>query len=319
DPDRGLLLDNHDWLGKLALLGFLREVGKHFSVNQMLARESVRRRLEQREQGISYTEFSYQLLQAYDFAHLYANHGCRLQIGGSDQWGNILSGVELTRRLHGAAVYGLTTTLLLNAEGRKFGKSVGRPTWLDPSLTSPYAYYQFWINTHDDDVVRFLRMFTFLSEQEIDELARSHGHDPAARVAHRRLAEECTRLVHGEEGLAEAQQATAVLFGQEPFADLDDRVLSEAFEAAPSVQLSRRRLEQGIGVIELLVEAGAASSLSEARRLVRQGGIYLNNSRVEDEQRVVNVDDLASPSTLVLRVGKKRYFLARFPAWASRP
>ncbi|MFN2555896.1 MAG: tyrosine--tRNA ligase [Nitriliruptorales bacterium] len=317
-PDRGVLVDNHDWLGGLALLDFLRDVGKHFSVNQMLARESVRRRLEQREQGISYTEFSYQLLQAYDFAHLYASEGCRLQIGGSDQWGNILSGVELTRRLEGADVYGLTTSLLLDAEGRKFGKSVGRPTWLDPSLTSPYAYYQFWINTHDDDVVRFLRLFTFLPEQEIHELARIHGNDPGARVAHRRLAEECTRLVHGEQGLAEAQRATRVLFGGEPFGELDDQVVVEAFEAAPSVELSRGRLERGIGVLELLLEAGAAPSVSEARRLVRQGGIYLNNIRVDDEHRVVDVDDLASPTTLVLRVGKKRYFLVRFPGLGSQ-
>ncbi|MDQ3932810.1 MAG: tyrosine--tRNA ligase [Actinomycetota bacterium] len=316
-PRQGLLLDNLDWLGRLAFLDFLRDVGKNFSVNQMLARDSVRRRLEQREQGISYTEFSYQLLQAYDFAHLYATEGCRLQLGGSDQWGNILSGIELTRRLHGGEVYGLTTSLLLDAQGQKFGKSVGRPVWLDPALTSPYAYYQSWINSHDDDVVRFLRLFTFLSEQEIDELARRHGQDPGTRWAQRRLAEECTRIVHGDEGLREAQRATTILFRDEPFRGLDDQVLAEAFEIAPSVELSRARLEHGIGVLELLVEAGAAPSVSEARRLVRQGGVYLNNVRVDDEQRVVVTDDLASPTTIVLRVGKKRYFLARFRSWAA--
>ncbi|MDP8930989.1 MAG: tyrosine--tRNA ligase [Actinomycetota bacterium] len=318
-PDQGLIVDNSDWLGRLAFLDFLRDIGKHFSVNQMLARDSVRRRLEQREQGISYTEFSYQLLQAYDFAYLYGTERCRLQLGGSDQWGNILSGVELTRRLHGGEVYGLTTSLLLDAQGHKFGKSVGQPIWLDPSLTSPYAYYQFWINTHDDDVVRFLRMFTFLSEKEIDELARMHGHDAGARVAQRRLAQECTRLVHGEDGLKEAQRATTVLFRDEPLRGLDDQILAEAFEIAPSVELPRARLEQGMGVLDLVVEAGAAASVSDARRLVRQGGIYLNNVRIDDEHRVVGSDDLASPTTIVLRVGKKRHFLVRFRASATNP
>lgn len=311
-PDRGVLVDNHDWLSGFGYLEFLRDVGKHFSVNAMLAKESVRRRLEQREQGISYTEFSYQLLQAYDFAHLYAREGCRLQGGGSDQWGNITAGVDLTRRLHGAEVFGWTWPLITTADGRKFGKTAGNAVWLDPDMTSPYGYYQYWVNVHDEDVVRFLRLFTFLADEDVAELAREHGHDPGARHAHRALAEEATRLAHGDAGVAEARRATDVLFGDAPFTGLDDRVLAEAFGAAPSVELPRGRLSEGIGLLELLVAAGAASTNSEARRLVGQGGVYVNNVRVTDDRAELGPADLASATTVVLRVGRKRYHLVRF-------
>ncbi len=310
--DHGLLVDNHDWLGELSFLDFLRDVGKHFSVNQMVARESVKRRLEEREQGISYTEFSYQLLQAYDFAHLYAQEDCRLQGGGTDQWGNIVAGIELTRRLHGGEVYGLVWPLLTTADGAKFGKSAGNAVWLDPEMTSPYAYYQYWINTHDDDVVRFLRLFTFLDEDTIEGLAAAHSREPAGRVAHRRLAEEATRLLHGDDGLAEAQRATEILFGDEEFAGLDDRILADAFEAAPSSELPREHLGDGIGLLNLMTEVGAAASNGEARRLIQQGGVRINNVRVEDPTREVGPDDLASESLLVLQVGRKRHYLVRF-------
>lgn len=311
-PERGLLLDNHEWLGSVTYLAFLRDVGKHFSVNQMIARESVKRRLESREQGISYTEFSYQLLQAYDFAHLYATYGCRLQGGGSDQWGNIVAGIDLTRRLHGAEAFGIVWPLIEGSGGQKFSKSAGNAPWLAADLTSPYAYYQWWLNTHDDDVVRFLRLFTFLPDEQIDELARDHAAEPAARTAHRRLAQETTRLLHGDAELAEAERASEILFGHEPFAGLDDRVLSDAFDAAPSVELPRGRLDDGMGMLELMVEVGAASSNSQARRLVEQGGVSLNNVRVDDPARRIARGDLASATTLVLRVGRKRYYLARF-------
>lgn len=312
DPGVGLLVDNHDWLGQLSFLGFLRDVGKHFSVNQMIARESVKRRLGEREQGISYTEFSYQLLQAYDFAHLYAEEGCRLQGGGTDQWGNIVAGIELTRRMHGGGVFGLVWPLLTTADGTKFGKSAGNAVWLDPDMTSPYAYYQYWINTHDDDVIRFLRLFTFLDEETVEGLAAAHSRDPAARVAHRRLAEETTRLLHGEDGLAEAQRATEVLFGDERFAGLDDHVLADVFEAAPSAELARGRLEDGLGLLNLMTEVGAASSNGEARRLIQQGAVRINNVRVEDPGRQLGPDDLASETLLVLQVGRKRHYLVRF-------
>ena len=217
DPDRGILVDNHDWIGPMSFLDFLRDVGKHFSVNAMIARESVKKRLEQREQGLSFTEFSYQLLQAYDFAHLYEAEGCRLQGGGTDQWGNITAGIDLTRRLHGAQTYGLVWPLLLTADGAKFGKSAGNAVWLDPDLTSPYAYYQWWMNADDRDVVRFLQLFTYLELDEIDQLAVEHEADPAGRHAHRVLAREATRIIHGDAGVEQAENATAVLFGDDPF------------------------------------------------------------------------------------------------------
>ena len=311
-PEAGLMVDNHDWLGDLPLLDFLRDVGKHFSVNAMIARESVKRRLDAREQGISYTEFSYQLLQAYDYAHLAQTQGCRLQIGGSDQWGNITAGVDLTRRRHGVEAHGLVWPLLETASGEKFGKSAGNAVWLDARLTSPYAYYQYWLNVHDEDVGRFLRLFTFLDLEEIDGIVADHERDPARRLGQRRLAEEATRIAHGQDGAASAARATEVLFGEESYHGLDDAVLADAFDEAPTVELTRGRLERGIGLLELLTEAGATTSNSEARRLVEQGAVRVNNIRVDDPRHELGTGDLAGTATLVLRVGKKRYFLARF-------
>ena len=312
DPDRGILVDNHDWTGPVTFLEWLREVGVHFSVNGMLNKESVRKRLDQREQGLTYTEFSYQLLQANDFAHLYEAYGCRLQGGGTDQWGNITAGIDLTRRKHGVQAYGITWPLLLTADGAKFGKSAGNAVWLDVELTSAYAYYQWWLNADDRDVVRFLRLFTYLDLDEIDDLARQHEADPAARHAHRVLAREATRVVHGDEGVDAAERATAVLFGDEPFADMDDRVLADAFAEAPTIELDRARLDEGVGVLQVLTDAGATKSNGQARQLVSQGAVRLNNAKVEDPGRVLGPADLASETTLVLRVGKKRHVLARF-------
>jgi len=308
----GLLLDNYEWLGSLGFIDFLREVGKHFSVNAMIARESVRRRLEEREHGISFTEFSYQLLQAYDFAHLYAAHGCRLQCGGSDQWGNITAGIDLTRRLHGGEVYGLVWPLVERSDGRKFSKSTGEAVWLDASLTSAYAFYQWFINVPDEDGVRFLKTYTFLPLEDISALAAEQQRDPAAREVQRTLAAEVTRIVHGEAGLQAAERATRVLFGNEPYVGLDDRTLADAFESAPSVDLPRARLEAGVALADLLVECGAARSRGEARRLVEQGGVSVNNRRMADAAAVVGPGDLAGGATVVVRVGKKRHFLAHF-------
>ena len=312
DPARGILVDNHDWTAPVTFLEWLRDVGVHFSVNGMLNKESVRKRLDQREQGLTFTEFSYQLLQANDFAHLYEAEGCRLQGGGTDQWGNITAGIDLVRRKHGAQAYGLTWPLLLTADGAKFGKSAGNAVWLDPDLTSPYAYYQWWLNADDRDVVRFLRLFTYLDLDAIDDLAEQHEADPAGRHAHRVLAREATRVIHGDEGVAMAEKATAVLFGDEPFVGMDDRVLTDAFEGADAVELDRARLDEGVGLLQLLTDAGATKSNSEARTLVQQGAVRLNNARVEDPSRELGPGDLASPTTLVLRIGKKRYVLARF-------
>ncbi len=312
--EQGLLVDNHDWLGQLGFLDFLRDVGKHFSVNAMIARESVKRRLESREQGISYTEFSYQLLQAYDFAHLYDAHGCILQGGGSDQWGNITAGADLVRRLHGAEAYGLVWPLVQGSDGKKFSKSAGNAPWLDADMTSPYAYYQWWFNSDDRDVGRFLRLFTFLELDDIAAIEADHAADPAKRLGQRRLAEEATRVLHGDEGVDHAQRASSALFGSSQLAGVDDAALAEAFDTAPSVVLTRSRLEAGLGLLELLTEVGATASNGEARRLVEQGAVRLNNVRVDDPQRQVTTGDLASDTTLVIRVGKKRYYLARFHA-----
>jgi tyrosyl-tRNA synthetase len=311
-PEQGRLVDNHDWTAPLSFLDFLRDVGKHFSVNAMIARESVKRRLEAREQGISFTEFSYQLLQAYDFAHLYASEGCRLQGGGSDQWGNITAGTDLVRKLHGGEAFGLVWALITTSDGSKFGKSAGNAVWLDPEMTSPYGYYQYWMNTHDDDVERFLKLFTFLDLDEVEDIVTEHAADPSARLGQRRLAEEATRILHGDDAVEQARAATEVLFGDAEFRGLDDRVLADAFAAAPTTELARTRLEDGLGLLELMTEVSAAKSNGEARRLVQQGGVRLNNVKVEDPTRTLGPDDLASDSALVLRVGKKRYHLARF-------
>lgn len=306
----GELVDNFDWTGPMSFLEFLGAVGMHVPVSQMLARESVSRRLEQG--GLTYAEFSYQLLQAHDFAHLYESRGCRLQGGGSDQWGNITAGVDLTRRMHGAQVFGMTWPLLTTSDGQKFGKSAGNAVWLDPDLTSPYRYYQYWMNATDDDVVGFLRLFTFLDLDEIEAVAAEHEADPSARVAQATLAREATRIIHGDEGVAAAEQATAVLFGDDPFVGMDDAVLADVFSAAPHMEVDRARLDDGIGLLALLTEAGATKSNGQARQQVRQGAVRLNNTVVDDDRFVVTPDDLASPTTLVLRVGKRRYFLVRF-------
>lgn len=311
--DGGLLVDNHDWTAPVSVLDFLREVGVHASVNQMIARESVKRRLSEREQGLTYAEFSYQLLQAFDFATLHERYGCVLQGGGSDQWGNIVAGIDLIRRRGGGPAYGLVWPLLTTADGAKFGKSAGNAIWLDAELTSPYAYYQYWLNAADADVVRYLKLFTFLGLDRIAELERELERDPSARVAHRELAREATRIIHGEAGVAAAEGATAVLFGDAPFADLSDEVLSAAFEEAPSITLERARLEaEGVGLLEAMTAVGLTATNGEARRLVQQGAVRLNNARVDDPGYRLGPDDLASASTAVLRSGKKRYGLLRF-------
>ena len=310
--ERGFLVDNHTWLSRLDLLGFLRDVGVHAPVTAMLGRESVKRRLEGREQGITYTEFTYQLLQAYDFVHLSRAHGCVLQGGGSDQWGNITAGIDLARRLDGVQLHGLVWPLLTTADGAKFGKSAGNAVWLDAGMTSPYAYYQYWFNAADADVERFLRLFTFLPLAEVAEVAAQHAADPSARHGQRVLAREATRILHGDEGVASAERATEVLFGDEPYGSLGDDVLAAAFGEAPSVELPRARLDDGIGLLELMTEVGASASNGEARRLVQQGAVRINNAPVDDPARVVTTADLAGETIVVLRAGRRRQFLARF-------
>lgn len=303
-----LLLNNLDWIGEFSFIGWLRDVGKYFTVNQMIAKESVKRRLENREQGITFTEFSYQMLQAYDFVHLNAAHGCKLQVGGNDQWGNITAGCDLAHKKSGARVFGITCPLLTTASGAKFGKSAGNAIWIDADRTSPYEFYQYWIQVDDADVGTLLRIFTFLSIEEIDALLAEHAEAPHKRVAQKRLAEEATRMVHGEAGLASALKATAVLFG----GDIDgftDKELAAVFRDVPSAERDRSELDgDGVSIIELLAET-VCSSRGEARRLIKQGGANLNNRKVTDDSVTVTAADLASESSLVLRSGKKKYFV----------
>jgi len=304
-----LLVDNADWLAPISLLDFLRDVGKHFTVNMMLAKESVRSRLQDREHGISYTEFSYMLLQAYDFYHLRKHYNCELQIGGSDQWGNITAGIDLCRKKLGVTVYGLTLPLITNADGTKFGKTEAGAVWLDPNRTSVYQFYQFWIRTDDRDVIRYLKYFTFLSREEIEELARKHQVRPEAREAHRALAFEVTRMVHGETEAREAEQASRVLFGGS-IEGIREKTFEQIVSEIPSAPIrSDRWGGDGIPLIDLLVESKLCPSRGQAKKDITAGGIYLNNVRVTDIQRRITDADLLYGKYLLLRKGKKNYFL----------
>jgi tyrosyl-tRNA synthetase len=312
DAGGALLLNNHDWIGRFSYIDWLREVGKYFTVNYMIAKESVKRRLEAREQGISYTEFSYMMLQAYDFLHLYEQHHCLLQIGGSDQWGNITAGIDLVHKKCGASVFGLTTPLITTASGEKFGKSAGNAVFLDASMTSPYKFYQYWMAADDRDVARWLKLFTFIDLAEIEQIAADHAAAPHKRTGQRRVAEEMTRLVHGDEGLRRAQRATEILFGG-TIDNIDDAEVAEIFGDVPSSTVSRAELEAGIPILDLVAATMTlATSKGEARRLVQQGGLSLNNVRVSDEKLVVTAANLASSAALVLRAGKAKYHVVRF-------
>jgi len=309
------IVNNADWLATVPLIDFLRDVGKYFSVNAMMAKESVRRRLEG-EEGLSYTEFPYMLLQAYDFLVLYDRYGCRLQMGGSDQWGNITAGADLIRRLRGheaeeKLAHGLVFPLVTTSAGVKFGKTEAGAVWLDPALTSPFRFYQFWINVDDRDVVQYLKFFTWLSREEIAELEEKVRTVPQEREAQKRLAREVTRTVHGEEALAKAERATAVLFGAE-IAELEPAEVRDIFADVPSVEIEKDRLEgEGIPLADLLVTAGLVPSKGEARRSIQGGGIYLNNVRVSEEKRTVTRADTLGEELIVLRKGRKEYRLAR--------
>ena len=302
----GLLLDNAAWLRGQSLLNFLRDIGKHFTVGQMVAKESVRSRIDRPEQGISYTEFTYMLLQAYDFLHLFQQEGCSLQIGGSDQWGNITMGVELVRKVEDAQVFGLTSPLVTKADGSKFGKSEegNERIWLDATLTSPYRLYQFFLNTDDASVGSFLRYFTFLSHEEITALDLATQETPQQREAQRALAREAVTMIHGPLACERAMQASGALFSTE-LADLDEDLLMELFAEAPSVQLPLSSFHEGLGIIDLAVSAGLLGSKGEARRAVEQGGLSVNNLRVEGIDHLVKTDQLLHGRYLVLRRGRK--------------
>ena len=305
------VVNNADWMRGVGYLEFLRDVGKHVPLSQMLGKDSVKSRLE-RDGGLSYTEFSYMLLQAWDFVHLSDALDCRVQIGGSDQWGNITAGIELGRRLRSRDLHGITCPLLTKADGTKMGKTAAGAIWLDPNRTSPYAFYQYWINLDDDDAGRCLARLTDFAVDHLATYAEKRAANPAARETQKRLAEELTRLVHGDAGLSAARQATEIFFGAE-IQDLDDSTLVEIFADVPSHEFPRASLEgEGLPLIEALEATGLTASRGAARRTIEQGGGYVNNRRVADATYRLTARDLAGSSTLVLRSGKKSYALARF-------
>jgi len=301
------LVDNASWTANISYLDFLRDIGKHFSVNQMVAKESVRARMEDREVGISYTEFSYMLLQAFDFMVLCRDTNCELQIGGSDQWGNITAGIELTRKKIGKTVYGLTLPLITNADGTKFGKTEAGAIWLDPKRTSVYRFYQFWINTDDRDAVRYLKYFTFLSKEETEALEKKHAENPGPREAHRALAKAVTDLIHGPNATAEAIRASEILFGGE-LKGIAESTFNEIVGEVPTKEIEKAKLDgTGLPLVELLVHAGLCPSKGQARKDIEGGGVNVNNVRESNFQRAVTVSDLLFGKHLLLRKGKKNY------------
>lgn len=307
DNDRGIMVNNADWLGAMTLIDYLRDVGKNFSLNTMLDRETVKRRLE--SDGISYTEFSYMLLQSYDYVHLYREYDCVLQIGGGDQWGNIVSGVDLNRRMNQAKVHGLTVPLVTDAQGEKFGKSTGGgKLWLDPTLTSPYAWYQYFLNAGDSVVVDYLRWFTFLTREEINELEVAVKQRPHTREAQRRLAQEMTTLVHGVEATAAVELAAQALFGRAELTELDEVTLEGALTETTIAEIAA---DQPRTIVDLLVATGLAESKGAARRTVQEGGAYVNNQRITNVEWQPLSSDLLHASWLVLRKGKKSFAGAR--------
>ncbi len=319
------VVNNGDWFKNVSYIDFLRDVGKHFTVNHMVAKESVRARLEDRDHGISYTEFSYMLLQAYDFQVLNEQEGCRLQIGGSDQWGNITAGIELIRRMRFAKglatsgeasdietdAFGLTHPLVSKADGTKFGKTEQGTIWLDPRKTSPYRFYQFLIQTSDADVMTYLKFFTFLSHEEIEALGQSVKTEPEKRAAQTQLAREVTRLVHGDGELERAERASQALFGV-GIKELDEATLLDVLEGAPATKKARTDLAQGLPLADLLVDTALCPSKGQARKDLIAGGIYVNNERVADAAALITPAQLIAGRHVVLRKGKKNYHLVSF-------
>ena len=309
-PNPAKLVNNYDWMSGWSYIHFLRDVGKNFPINVMLAKDSVKSRLQREDSGMSYTEFSYMLLQAYDFAYLNQKYGCMLQVGGSDQWGNITAGIDLARRMHGQHLFGLTCPLLLTSDGRKMGKTEKGAIWLDAARTSPYAFFQYWINVADADVLMCIRFLTEIDRDEYSSLEQAVASAPHLRAAQKRLATWLTEFVHGAAGLQAAERATATLFG----AEIDrttDAELREIFADVPSAEVGRATLESGLNVCEAFALAGLCKTKSEAKRTVQEGGAYVNNRRISGPEQALSVNDLASETTMVLRRGKKNFALLR--------
>jgi len=303
-----IIVNNINWFGHITLIDFLRDIGKHFSVGFLLSKEAIKSRLDS---GISFTEFSYILMQAYDFLYLYDNYNCRIQLGGQDQWGNITAGIDLIRKLRGKEAFGITFPLITTASGKKFGKSESGNIWLDANLTSPYQFYQYLINVTDQDVISYLKIFTFLSWEEIEDYMNKVKSEPEKREAQRRLAWELTTMVHGKEAALMAKKASEVLFGGE-ISGFTDQILEEIFFDVPRAKFSFAELNNGLDLLQGLLSCQAISSRSEGRRLISQGGVYVNNQKVSENDRKLTINDLASEHFIVIRIGKKKFFLFAF-------
>lgn len=300
-----VIANNYDWLGETLLIDFLRDVGKHFTINYMMSKESVKRRIET---GISYTEFAYQLLQAYDFLKLYETHGCLLQLGGSDQWGNITAGIELLRREKEVQGFGLTMPLITKADGTKFGKTEGNAVWLDAEKTTPYEFYQFWINTDDRDVIKFLKYFTFLSLEEIAAIETEFLAAPESRLAQKKLAEEVTSLVHGQEAYEQALRISQALFSGD-IKGLSGEEIKQGFKGVPTYNVTQ---EDDLALVELLIAANVVPSKRQAREDIKNGAIYINGERIQELTYVISESDKIDGHSTVIRRGKKKYHLLQF-------
>ena len=314
-PNPAILVNNYDWMKSYSLIDFSREVGKHITVNYMMAKESVKKRLSSEAKvGMSFTEFTYQLLQGYDFLHLYRNLDCRLQMGGSDQWGNITTGTELIRRKEGGKAYAITCPLIKKADGSKFGKTEGGNVWLDKSRTSPYKFYQFWLNTSDEDALSYIKIFTFLSKEEIDSIIAQHQEAPHQRLLQKTIADEVTTLVHGAEELQRAQEASQILFGKatgEAFQKLTPATFLELFEGVPQANVNRSVINEGLEIIGALSSlSGFLSSNSEARRALKENAISVNKTKVGQDFSIQN-EHLIGGQYVLLQKGKKNYFVLK--------
>ena len=313
-PNAAILVNNYDWMKDYSFLGFIRDIGKHITVNYMMAKDSVKKRLSgENSNGMSFTEFSYQLLQGYDYLYLYRHYGCRLQMGGSDQWGNITTGTELIRRMDAGEAYALVCPLITKADGGKFGKTESGNVWLDPERTSPYAFYQFWLNVNDADAARYIKIFTTLTQEEIAGLEAQQAAAPHERALQKRLAEEITVLVHGRESYDAAVAASGILFGQgtrEQLQSLDEATLLSVFEGVPQFEVSKDKLQGGVKVIDLLTEDAAVfPSKGELRKLIASGGVSVNKEKVASPDDLITSAQLIADRYLLVQRGKKNYYL----------
>ena len=313
-PNRAELVNNYDWTKDVTFLDFAREIGKHITVNYMMAKESVQKRLNgEARDGLSFTEFTYQLLQGFDFLHLYQEKGCKLQLGGSDQWGNITTGSELIRRKTGGEVFALTCPLITKADGGKFGKTESGNVWLDPRYTSPYKFYQFWLNVSDEDAEKYLKIFTFLTQEEIAALAEEHAADPGQRPLQKRLARELTVMVHSEADYEAAVEASKILFSnqaREALLSLDEKTLLDVFEGVPQFEVDKAKIDAGVPLLDLLAtETKVFPSKGEARKMVQAGGVSINKEKATDPNAVIGADALLNGKYILAQRGKKNYFL----------